>query len=483
MPWLETIKLSFGNVLIIGHAPQALTAQRVSEKILKEAEQLEVESFGFFDSNTANYNTYYPDVTEEDLKPKDNEFIYPVFRSLSEVVVHKEWNPVDFSRNGVLRKSLSLLKGSTVNVDHETSVGNAMGAVVDTFWQEAYKAKNGVQVPAGINSKFKLDGKSHPRVARAIMMDPPAIHSTSVTVQFNWEKSHASMTQEEFFRGLGTFDKDGKLITRVATEVKRYHEISLVGHGADPYAQLINDKGEITNPTWGDISYNSANPGKPKATKFFMFDFKTDLVSNSENPTIPAPSNNNDNNKPGMKELLLQFAAIVGIATLNENDEQATAEVLAGITSLVNEKTRLTGELTTANTEVSRLKPLAEAAGDSVSLTAQVKEFTDAFRAEVTRNYSVIAKGSPVEAVTKLIEKADYATLKALNEQYKVQLESDFKLSCKECGSENVSRASAQASESEGGEDKGKKAFTSLEDYQASRKAGRNTAAIAAMHK
>jgi hypothetical protein len=486
MPFLDTIKLGFGSNLIIGNASPKLTLDRVSEKAQKDAEALEVESFGLFDTNTANYNTYYPDVTAEDLAPKDNEFIYPVFRALSEVVVHKEWNPVDFGRNGVLKKSLSLLKGATVNADHETAIGNAMGAVMDVSWENSYKAKNGVLIPAGINAKFKLDGKSHPRVARAIMMDPPAIHSTSVTVQFLWEKSHTNLTSEEFFAKLGTYDADGKLITRVATDVKRYHEISLVSHGADPYAQLVNEKGEITNPTWADVSYNSANPTK-LATKYFIFDFKSDLLQNSAEPSIPSPIINNDNNSTGMKEYLIALAAILGVTVDAENPQQDV--VTNALSALVNDKTQLTDQLTTAQGEVTRLQGELEAAtknsnpAEVTQLQARITEFTDTFRQEVLKNYNIVAKGAPQAAVTELIQKADYATLKAFNTQFSVQLEADFPLHCGECGSNNVSRSSATSSQGEENKEKTNKPYKGdVVQYAADRRKKMDAEAIKRIH-
>ena len=49
------------------------------------------------------------------------------------------------------------------------------------------------------------------------------------------------------------FDKDGKLIRRVVNKVVRYHEISLVHHGADPYAQKIKD-GQINTPLSAEVS-------------------------------------------------------------------------------------------------------------------------------------------------------------------------------------------------------------------------------------
>lgn len=460
MPYLDTIKLAFGNSLILGNTPDAVSLEQVARKI--EQENLDIQSFGLFDSNTANYNTYYPDVTAEDFTPKDSDFITPTFRALSEVVVHKNWNPVDFGVNGVLKKSLSLLKGQTINADHETSIGNAMGAVADVAWQESFK-QNGVMIPAGINAKLKIDAKSHPRVARAIMMDPPSIHSTSVTVQFLWEKSHASLTEEEFFRSIGTFDKDGKLIRRIATRVQRYNEISLVSHGADPFAQKM-DKGGINNPLWADVSYNSAKPGERKATKFFMFDFKSDVVSNSEENSIPTETNNNSTQtETNMdKQFLLALAAVLGMqgqteeSITNEAVQTALAERLTAQQTLQQNFDNLQQEFNTYKEQ----NPVG-GTPDQQQLTAlqgQVNTFTESFRAEVLKNYNILAAGAPVASIVELLGKADYSTLKAMNEGYAVELEQKYPISCKKCGSTEVNRASS--SQEEGQDDKGTSSFT-----------------------
>jgi hypothetical protein len=477
MKFLDTIRLAFGNNIVMGNCPDKVNLNALANKLLNQ-ENDELDSFGLFDTNTANYNTYYPDVTAEDLSPKESEFVYPVFRALSEVIVHKNWNPVDFSEGKVLKNSMSLLKGQTVNADHEMAIGNAFGAVSDVSWQDSYKTKSGILVPAGINAKLKIDGKSHPRVARLIMMDPPAIHSTSVTIQFLWEKSHASLSEEEFFRKLGTFDAEGKMIRRIATDVKRYHEISLVSHGADPYAQKITDKGEINNPLFADVSYNSANPTKAPATKFFWFDFKTDVVNNSENPTIPANSNINDNNNSTVmnKQFLLALAMVMGLKntvngeSVEYNEETITEDVVTnGVSTLVNTNTTQAAEVTRLSGEVTRLTENPPAPVGQEALTAlqnQVNTFTDAFRAEVLKNYNVIAKGNPLEAVTGLIAKADYATLKALNTQYTTQLEEAFPLTCKDCGSENVNRASASQQEGSTEQNGGKTVEPTVSELQ-----------------
>src|SRR5690606_30627173 len=185
------------------------------------------------------------------------------------ISVHKRHNPIDFGKNiEVLQKSMSLLVGQTVNADHETMIGNALGAVRDVQWQESYVSA-GKKVPAGFNAELRIDGKSNPRIARAINSDPPSIHSTSVTVEFEWEQSHPKLPAHEFWSKLGTLDEKGQLIRRIVTGIRRYHEISLVSHGADPYAQLIKKDGKIHNPKFAHITYNSDEEAKRGGAYFF----------------------------------------------------------------------------------------------------------------------------------------------------------------------------------------------------------------------
>lgn len=451
MQFLDTIKLGFNNNLILGNDPEKLSLDRISEKNLKDADHLDIQSFGLFDSNQANYNTYYPDVTAEDLAPKDNEFVYPVFRALSEVIVHKDWNPVDFSMNGVLKKSMSLLNGATVNADHETTIGNALGAVAGVYWEESYKSKGGIVIPAGINAKTKLDGKSHPRVARAVMMDPPSIHSTSVTVRFLWEKSHPDLSQDEFFNKLGTYDKQQKLIRRIATDIKNYPELSLVGHGADPFAQKVGADG-IVNPKWADTAYNSMSGAEKKKQNVFFFDFKTDVISNS----IPKESINNNNTKDEVmnKTFLLALAAVMGVKLTIADDAEPTAEdiklVEDKVAELVNLNSASQTTLGERDTEIIRLQAIESTYNNEKATFAEavgLKAFRDAqvisLRAHVTATFKAL-KGDKADAVMlKVIEDASYETLTALQKQYTEQLEEKFPISCKSCGSQEVNRASA----------------------------------------
>ena len=469
MAYLETIRLVSSGALIMGNAPKKLiTLDEVANKISRQPhKKSQIRSFGLFDNNTSNYNTYYPNVTSKDLKPSKDEFIEPVFRALSEVVVHKEYNPVDFSRGKVLRKSMSLLLAQTVNTDHEDAVGNALGSVSEVVWQEAYKDSSGISIPAGINSRLKIDGKSHPRIARAIMMDPPAIHSTSVTVQFLWEKSHPTMDDETFFKNLGAYDKESKLITRVATMVKKYHEISLVSHGADPFAQLIKENGELNNSPYAAVSYNSITGELKKAQKFFSFDFKTDLISNSKKITIPAEFNINQpsqqNKGKVMKTLIGLIASEFGIKEFNSEDKSHVKLLSKKIAKLKADagKTSVLADLDEAKKEAGSYKQKYEKL--KADKIARLKEL----RALVLKNYTLAVGGKKDDKVVETIKNAkDESVLKTLNDQYTLELSKKYPSSCSDCGSTNITKASAKMEDESEETLTGEQILESIEDEE-----------------
>ena len=270
---IGTLRLHSGHSVVVSHIPDKVQLETLGK--IASNEKRANASFGLFDTATPNYQTYYPDVTADDIKPNDDQYIKPVYRLLSAVVVHKNSNPIDFSKPGVLKASMPLLLGQTVYPDHEPSIGNALGVVSEVSWQDGYELE-GVQVPAGIIGTLKIDAKSHPAVARNIMMDPPAIHSNSVTVQFNWEPSHPEMETDDFWDKLGSYDQEGQLIRRIVTKVLRYTETSLVPHGADPFAKILDDNGNMVLPKYAESVYNLSErtpQDKRKRVMFFM-DFK-----------------------------------------------------------------------------------------------------------------------------------------------------------------------------------------------------------------
>lgn len=452
---LDIIRLCFGKTLLIGNKPPIVSLQKFQEATAVKHNQ-DIEAFGLFESSSPNYTTYYPDATPEDLVPKDGDFINPIFRALSEVIVHKNFNPIDFSKNNVLKPSMKLLKGQSINADHETMIGNAMGAVCEVAWQEEYKTTDaGIVIPSGINAELKIDGKSNPRIARGIMMDPPSINSVSVTVEFAWEKSHPKMPDNEFFPVLGKFDEKGNMYKRDVIKIRRYHEISLVSHGADPFAMLVNDKGEIVNPKYAHISYNSAEEKKLGA-QYFFFDMGTDIVQNSL--TIPEQTIINEPIQTVlMKEsilLLTAMATAMGLTiSLKETDTAIPAEVVLSMTEAVNKLNGSATELTVEKKkvvdltkEVADLKAAAVVPADTVALTAFQAKRLDEMKLSVENKYKLL-NVTPVQAVVDSIKNSNYDALVVMNATYETQLEEKMPLTCTSCKSTKVTRASAKAND------------------------------------
>ena len=133
---LDSMVIGQGHTIMAGYIPEAVGAQTFSENYYKWKNPTPdtIAQFGFWGGDI-DYNTYYPNLDKSELTPKDEEFIEPMFRLLSETIVSKNWNPTDFGQNGVLKASMKMLLGQTVNCDHETNIGNAIGAVSHGFQQ------------------------------------------------------------------------------------------------------------------------------------------------------------------------------------------------------------------------------------------------------------------------------------------------------------------------------------------------------------
>lgn len=453
----DRITLGFGQSLIMGHKPESLKLGIMAI----DKPDLTIEKFGLFETATPNFHTYYPDVKAEDLKPKSEDFVEPVFRALSEVIVHKNHNPIDFSSNGILKASMSKLIGQTIYANHEAIVGNEIGTVSDVSWQNSYTTSNGIKVPAGINAVFKIDAKSHPNIARAIMMDPPSIHSNSVTVQFGWEQSHPSMDRNEFFGKLATYGSDGQLIRRIATEIVGYHETSLVAHGADPFAQKVAPNGKIVNPEYANSVYSLAATGAEKPKKYF-FSYKNDITNLSDD-SILINNNQNHNQETEMKDLIKQLSAKHNKPEA-EITEQFILDIVANgekaITDLATEKdnnTKLSSELTEANNKVTDLSGQVE---NLTSELEKVKPIAEAsiskLREETKRVYNLIKNGKADPAKLALIDKASSEELEVELKDYNEQLEKQFPASCNDCGGHNVSRSTSSNGDNPQGKSKNK---------------------------
>jgi hypothetical protein len=413
----------------------------IDETNLSLGNNIDLENFGLFEKASPNYTTFYPGITEADWKPEDSDFIYPVFRMLSETIVHRNWNPISFSKPGVLKASMAKLLGQTIYVDHEMAIGNAIGSIYKVFWQDAYETTyqgKKVKVPAGINAMMKIDAKSNPRLARGILMEPPSIHSESVTVAFAWEKSHPKLSDDEFFSKLGSYDEKKKLIHKVASEIRLYYEASLVAHGADPWAKLVKEDGKVNLPGMGKVLTEPFKAALAKnITPYTCYDYKTcvfnDKVENSATPSEHIDTTKNNFKTAKMKEKLILLALAFGITLPSESEdskfEAALDEIsnkskdLLGlpeqVTNLTSEKSQLETQLSEKSTELSNLKNQLtalekEALTGRTALTHQ--------RNEAIRLYRVLKADQAKKEVEETIENANYEAAKAFAEQYATEL-------------------------------------------------------------
>jgi FtsZ-binding cell division protein ZapB len=447
-----SIVLNSGHSLILGNKP-TIVSDEVFMEVLSHIEHKResLESFGLFENSTPNYTTYYPDVTPEDLKPKAEDFIYPVFRALSATVVWKGYKPIDFTKDGVLKRAMGLLIGQTINADHETALGNGMGVVRSTTWQESYKVGD-ITVPAGINAEFMIDGKANPRIARGIMSEPPIIHSNSVSVKFTWLPSHKETSDNEFFNKLGTRDDKGVLYRLIVDEIISFSETSLVNHGADPFAQIIKN-GKINNPKYASTVYsfscNDDISGRPLKTTH-VIDYKYDLKLNQDDDTILNGFNYTENPKNKNMNLIEIIEKSLGIDTGTLNEDNAQELINSGLSKLTKDKDTIIGNL---QTEVSNLKKDKETLtesetnlkADNETLKAKADKLDEVInlkKEQVKKNYQLLKGDNADKAIISMIETASEEVLQSLGKDYEAELDEKFPLSCKDCNSTNLNRAS-----------------------------------------
>ena len=451
---MESMIIGSGHTIMAGFLPKGVEPQTFSENFYKwnHVSQESVEKLGLFGSDI-DYNTYYPGLTKEDLTPNSDEFIEPVFRLLSSTIVSKNWNPTDFGQPGVLKASMKLLLGQTVNCDHSTDIGNAIGSVSQVMWQEAYKDGNFV-IPAGINGVLKIDGKANPRIARGILMDPPSIHSNSVTVQFKWEKSHPGMDDRDFWNKLGTYDEKGNMIRKVVTEVVRYLETSLVSHGADSFAQKIGEDGKIINPEFAKRTWTSFAEYQEDTKKAYYFtDFKDDYKSFQESNDTPENNINplNTNKKESTMTLAEFLESLYGdnMLSLAEGQEKTAEVALQMVKDLVHGKNDLQNKVDNLTTEKNTLaEQVSNKDAEIANLTAMAtvgKNHIASLRETTVANYKKLKGDAADETIITMLnaETTGLQTLISLNKDYQAQLEEKFPLTCSHCGSHDISRGSS----------------------------------------
>lgn len=228
---IHIVSLDGQTATVRMRSPLAAAVITASEALAKRAAETFQASLGKQD----NFNFR----TAGDVMPNAEDYITVAFRAISKTVVPGHW--IDWSKDDVLKDSVPKLLNQTVYPNHDfTDINNWLGAVSSVAWDEAGSSSEGVP---GITAEYKIDALMNPRVARGLLMKPPAIHSTSMTVLFKFEYSHPEIAENRwrFFELLGE-EVEGHVVRLIVTEILEYWEASLVFQGADRLAKKQDDE-------------------------------------------------------------------------------------------------------------------------------------------------------------------------------------------------------------------------------------------------
>lgn len=264
-------------------APLAAADIKASEKLpekLKAASQ-------WFKQTSKNDNFNFEKVS--DVLPKDEDYIFVNFRALSKTIVPGHW--IDWSKDDILKNSVPKLLGATIYPNHNfTDINNWLGSVASAAWDE--EGANAENVP-GINATYKIDALMNPRIARGLMMNPPAIHSTSMTVLFKFEPSHPEIFNENRWRFIELLGEEveGSIVRFIVTEILEYWEASLVFQGADRLAKQsppAGDDEDLENLSAAKLEAKPTNSNEVKEkTMKLTKEKKTELGIEFDGDDVP----------------------------------------------------------------------------------------------------------------------------------------------------------------------------------------------------
>lgn len=445
-----------------------------------EAVQRALDGFSWFGSS-ADTSKYFDSVTGKNIVPKPEDFIRVPFRLISAAIVGAgTWKATDFSDAVILKDSLGKLNQKPIFFDHEQDIMNWVGIVTEPSWSEE-RVQDGMRIPAGIDGILAIDAKTNPKLARGVLLG--AVMSNSVTVIFDWTKSHPELDDDEFYDKIGAV-VNGRMVCRKVTKIYDFYETSLCWLGADPYAKMYDEKGNLKQIDKTAVftdepdSIQTAYKKEGKFSAVFVYDKKV-FMSLSEQFS-------NKNNVKEMNQEMLQFiCGLLGLAadtkldlkTLKEEFSKRVVMAKADKDSLdackvvfdkVAEmaKTCLGKDcdslmeflgshkfvddsmdiesLTASQELLSLVKTEIKCEKDDEivpaiqSMTAQAeygRAALSAKREETKRLYSLSVENKTDDAVVKMIDKATSEELEGLLKMYTKGVQDSFKGVCKHCGS------------------------------------------------
>ena len=425
----------------------------------------------------------------EDAIPKEEDFLPFPFRHISATIVGAgSWKATDFSKPGVLKKAVPMVANKPVYVNHEWETGNVVGVNGQGKWQAEFKASDGQIIPAGIDAAIFIDAKLHTDICRKLQAYPvPHIQSVSISVLFEWEPSHVfenSSGQEDewmFENRIGT-SVDGEMVTRVVTKILDVYETSLVWLGADPFAKILNEKGEPLNVEKAGVVGLTKFDKDPLAdyyksnNRYFVYE---SCFAKEENVNLYKQKELNfvKSEKENTMDLKIILAGM-----LNVKPEEVTEELLKNhslvktvdLSAMKTKADSLSGvqaDLVTEKGNVDKYKGLVpldkltelntsiqEFGKDStietlIPLAKYGQETLNSSRKLCEKHYKIsVGEKNEDQAVLDLINKASEKEIAGLLKQYGATNIDAFAGSCVDCGSENISFRSTKPEDSGEGE-------------------------------
>lgn len=370
------------------------------------------------EKNIDNYNKEKSSLNFDDIpfdlssEAEQSDFIMVEFRALSETMVGANgYKASDFSQPNVIKSSVSKLIGRPVYLNHDLySVEQAIGVIENAYYQEVTFDAEGKKIPAGINATLKIDAKANPKIARALLNDKPFIYSSSVTVGFNWVRSHQNSDGE--YNYFGDIGSDGKLCCRIATEILEYYEISLVWSGSDPFAKMIKNNVPYL-PNWSSVIDDNFYPSiinipissSTASSNFSKEEFNQTDVSQilAEISKLKDSFKNQDNQH--QQE----------ISKLKENNKVISGQLELKeiiIQNFEKEKIAMTSNFEKIQSDYQSLEQLFQKTSESLN-----NIWTER-RDECKRLYLLSSNNNPSNVILNMIEKAENEELLALAQSY-----------------------------------------------------------------
>lgn len=288
-------------------------------------------------------------VPEGNLELTEDRYVYKEFRSLSQIFLQNRG--LDFSRPGVLKAAVDLMKGKTIYANHDfRDIDNWRGVIADAYWDEQGANSNGVP---GINVKTKVDAFLNYRTACGLMMTPPAINACSATVVSEVEFSHPELVKDGTFWNKFLEEVDGEIVRLIATRIIEFWELSFVFLGEDRLAKSLPEA-EETDEVKEQMSATEIVAEKLNATEK-----KTMKLTAEEKQMLGITT---DGDEVTEQEVLKAALDVAKTSKVSVTD-------FAKLNSDLADKTKVAETLMTEKrNEVKRLATLAELGADEGTL-------------------------------------------------------------------------------------------------------------------